>query len=305
VEVRTSPFAAPGAGRDDQPEVSVRNPLSAEESVLRTSLLTGLAAATVRNVSRGRADVALFETGSVFRDRRGPDVTPPPPAVRPEPAVLEALQASLPEQPLHAGWLIVGHAEPAGWWGPGRRADWTDAVAAAVSLARDLGVRLEIAAGERSPWHPGRCAVLCYDGVELGCAGELHPEAVEAFGLPAGACAGELDLGPLLALDPGPVKAPRPSGYPASSVDVALVVPLDTPQSPVLMALRDGAGPLLESSDLLSVFAGGSVAPGHVSLAYRLRFRAPDRTLSGEEVNAFRDAAVASAAAATGAVLRT
>lgn len=304
VEVVTSPFVPPGAGRDSLPELAVRNPLSAEESVLRTSLLPGLAGALARNVSRGRADVALYELGSVFRDRRGPHLPPPKAALRPEADVLAALDASLPEQPIHLGWLIAGNVDPAGWWGPGRPADWADAVDAARAAAAAVGLHLTVSAGDRSPYHPGRCAALDADGVPVGWAGELHPDAAEGFGLPAGTCGGELDLTPLLAGGDRVVGAPRPSPYPASSVDVALVVGDDVPQAAVLTALRDGAGPLLEHVALFDVYAGDPVPQGSRSLAYTLRFRAPDRTLAGDEVNAARDAAVAAAGAATGARLR-
>jgi phenylalanyl-tRNA synthetase beta chain len=304
VQVGTSPFTAPGAGRDSEPELAVRNPLSAQESVLRTSLLPGMAAAAGRNVARGRADVALFETGSVFRDRRGAPLPPAAPALRPSIEVLAALDASLPEQPLHAGWLITGAAEPPGWWGPGRPADWTDAVAAAQAVARSVGLELTVASAATHPWHPGRCAALLLGGAVVGHAGELHPDATLAWGLPAGSCAGEVDLGPLLAAAGAVVAAPRPSTYPPSAVEVALVVGPAVGAAAVEAALRAGAGPLLESVGLLNVYVGPPIPAGDRSLAYRLRFRAPDRTLSGEEVNVLRDAAVAAAAATTGASLR-
>ncbi len=304
VEVGPSPFAAPGSARDGEPELVVRNPLSAEESVLRTALLPGLAGALARNVARGRADVALYETGQVFRDRRGPAQPPAPPARRPSPQVLEALDASLPEQPLHAAWVLAGAAEPAGWDWEGRPADWSDALAAARAVFAALGLTPEVASAARPPWHPGRCAALSLGGLVVGHAGELHPETVAAWGLPAGTCAGEVDLGPLLAAAGGAVPAPRPSAYPASSVEVALVVAGDVPQADVLGALTRGAGPLVEDAWLISVYEGGSVPDGHRSLAYGLRFRAADRTLVGDEVLAARDAAVAAAGEATGAVLR-
>jgi phenylalanyl-tRNA synthetase beta chain len=304
VEVGPSPFVPPGAARDDEPELAVRNPLSAQESVLRTALLPGLAAALARNVSRGRPDVALFELGQVFRDRRGPAVAPAPAGLRPSPDELAALNAALPEQPIHAGWVIAGTAEPAGWWGPGRAADWTDAVAAARAVFTALGLPVVVRSAATPPWHPGRCAALLVGDNVAGHAGELHPETAAAWGMPAGSCAGEVDLGPLLAAAGGAVPAPRPSAYPASAVEVALVVADAIPQADVLAALETGAGPLLEQAWLVSVFAGGSVPAGHRSLAYGMRFRAADRTLVGDEVLAARDAAVAAAAAATGAELR-
>ncbi|HEX7355986.1 MAG TPA: phenylalanine--tRNA ligase subunit beta [Mycobacteriales bacterium] len=304
VEVVTSPFVAPGAGRDGEPELVVRNPLSAEESVLRTSLVPGLAGALARNTARGRPDVALFEVGLVFRDRRGPHVPPPKAALRPDAALLAALDASLPEQPVRAGWLLAGRAEPAGWWGPGRPVDWTDALAAAYAVGAAVGRPLAVAASPAEPYHPGRCAAVLLDGQVVGHAGQLHPDVAEALGLPPGTCGGEIDLGPLLASDDRVVPAPRPSGYPAGTVDVALVVADEVPHAAVAAALREGAGPLLEDLALFDIYAGAPVPAGSRSLAFTLRFRASDRTLDGDEVNAARDAAVAAAAAATGARLR-
>ena len=100
------------------------------------------------------------------------------------------------------------------------------------------------------------------------------------------------------------VRARRLSTYPVAQQDVALVVAADVPAADVEAALRDGAGELLETLSLFDVYTGDQVGDRHRSLAYRLVFRAPDRTLTTEEVNALRDRAIASAAAATGAVQR-
>jgi phenylalanyl-tRNA synthetase beta chain len=104
---------------------------------------------------------------------------------------------------------------------------------------------------------------------------------------------------------PGPVQAPAISGYPVATQDVALLVPDFTPVADVEAALRDGAGELLESIRLFDVYTGEQVGEGNKSLAYTLRFRAPDRTLTAEETTAARDAAVALAADRVGAQLRS
>jgi phenylalanyl-tRNA synthetase beta chain len=130
---------------------------------------------------------------------------------------------------------------------------------------------------------------------------------VTALSLPSRTAAAEanLDIIVAAALAAGPVSAPVVSPYPPSSVDVALVVDEEVPAADVEAALHDGAGPLLEELRLFDVYSGPQVGAGRRSLAYSLRFRAPDRTLTDVEVLAARDAAVEEAARRAGAVLRS
>jgi phenylalanyl-tRNA synthetase beta chain len=143
-------------------------------------------------------------------------------------------------------------------------------------------------------------------GRRVGFAGELHPRVVAALDLPARTVTAEANLDLLVAAAEaaGPVPAPVLSPYPPSAVDVALVVEVATPAAAVEAALRAGAGDLLEDLRLFDVYTGPQVGEGHRSLAYALRFRAPDRTLTDVEVLAARDAAVQEAARRVGAVLR-
>lgn len=293
----------------------VVNPLAEDERYLRTTLLPGLLAAVARNVSRGNTDVALAEIGTVFRSRPGADRTPSIPDVsaRPTAEQLAALDAALPDQPRHVAAVVAGKREPAGWWGPGRNADWSDAVETARLLARVVGAPLSVRAAQVAPWHPGRCAELvvpvgedpgsAQTEVVVGHAGELHPRVVSTWELPARTCALELNVDALLAAAQTAVEVPPVSPYPPADRDVALVIASDVPAGTVTAALRAGAGPLLESVGLFDVY--DQIGPGERSLAFRLRWRAPDRTLTAEEVNGFRDAAVAAAAERTGARLRT
>jgi phenylalanyl-tRNA synthetase beta chain len=139
--------------------------------------------------------------------------------------------------------------------------------------------------------------------VVLGHAGELHPKVCKAFGLPPRSAAAEIDLDKLLEHAAAP-EGPQFSAYPVAKEDVALVVDESVPAAAVEAALREGAGELLESLRLFDVFTGEQVGPGKKSLAFALRFRAPDRTLKEGEAAAARDAAVALAAERTGAVQR-
>ncbi|MFE4825475.1 phenylalanine--tRNA ligase subunit beta [Streptomyces sp. NPDC056672] len=289
--------------------VTLVNPLSDEEPALRTTLLPGLLTALRRNDGRGSHDLALFETGLVFRPT-GEETVPVrlPVDRRPTEEELATLDAALPGQPRRAAVVLAGAREQAGWWGAGRPADWADAVEAARTVAREAGVELTVRADQHEPWHPGRCAALLatVDGEEtlVGHAGELHPRAVKALGVPERTCAMEIDLDLLERAGTGALRAPRISAYPVATQDVALVVARDVPASDVERALREGAGELLESLRLFDVFTGEQIGTGRKSLAYALRFRAPDRTLTVEEATAAREAAVALAAERTGAVLR-
>ncbi|CAM5664399.1 phenylalanine--tRNA ligase subunit beta [Streptomyces narbonensis] len=289
--------------------VTLVNPLSDEEPALRTTLLPGLLGALRRNDSRGSHDLALFETGLVFRPEGQPGVAVRLPVDRrPTDEEVAEVNAALPTQPRRAAVVLAGAREQAGWWGKGRPADWADAIEAGRTVAAEAGVELIISADQHAPWHPGRCAAFHVevDGekVLVGHAGELHPRVVKAFGLPARSCAMEIDLDLLEKANEGPLKAPRISSFPMATQDVALVVAAEVPAAEVETALREGAGELLESVRLFDVYTGDQLDEGTKSLAYALKFRATDRTLTVDEATTARDAAVALATERTGAVLR-
>jgi phenylalanyl-tRNA synthetase beta chain len=212
--------------------------------------------------------------------------------------------------------VLAGNVESAGWWGAGRPAGWQDAIEAARVVLRASDVPFEIRADQHEPWHPGRCAAIFVRTAEghewlAGHAGELHPRVVAAFGLPARTAAMELELSLIetAAATFGPAQAPTLSAYPVAVQDVALVVPQSVPSADVQSALEAGVADAdgdvqLESVSLFDVYTGDQISAGGKSLAYTLRFRAPDRTLTADEVTAARDAAVAEAARRTGAMLR-
>ncbi|HTY73235.1 MAG TPA: phenylalanine--tRNA ligase subunit beta [Actinomycetes bacterium] len=324
VEVRTYPFVgeavldAFGLAPDDPRRRMVRlaNPLSDEEPYLRTTLLPGLLAAARRNLGRGLVDLALWELAPVFLpDASWPDVQAPRPPVTRRPLLEEihALESALPAQPQHLAGVLTGDVERPGWWGGGRAATWADAIEGVRTVARALRVEVATPAvlEPYAPWHPGRCARVVatvpgtHGGRVIGYAGELHPRVLEALDLPPRMAAFELDLDALGDLAPGLVEARPVLTYPLAKEDVAVVVDEAVPAAAVEDALRSGAGELLESIRLFDVYRDADrIGAGRKSLAYALRFRAPDRTLTVEETNAARDAAVASAARSVGAVQR-
>ncbi|MFF3419495.1 phenylalanine--tRNA ligase subunit beta [Streptomyces sp. NPDC002698] len=300
-----------GLAEDDPKRrvVKLVNPLSDEEPALRTTLLPGLLHALRRNDGRGSHDLALFETGLVFHPREELLVAGRLPVDRrPTDEDVASLTAALPAQPRHAAVVLAGAREQAGWWGKGRPADWADAIEAARTLARESGTELLVRSGRYGPWHPGRCAELAVlvDGAEqvIGYAGELHPGVLKTLGLPARTCAMELDLDALERASSGHPKGPKISTFPVATQDVALVVDKSVPHTDVEAALHEGAGELLESIRLFDEYESEQLGADKKSLAYALRFRAADRTLTVDEASAARDAAVALAAERTGAVLR-
>ena len=313
VEVKTYPFAGQadfdkiGLPADDplRRTVDIANPLSAERPSLTTTLLPALLETAARNVSRGRTDVAIFEIASVFLPTQGSAKAPILGVDgRPTEDELARLFAAIPQQPRVLAGVLAGERERAGWWGSGRPADWSDAITVVREVARVLGLAATVAADERAPWHPGRCAAISVGGMAVGHAGELHPRVVRSYGLPPRAVAFAVDLDALIGASPAPA-APRLSNQPVAKEDVALVVDAEVTAESVAAALRGGAGELLESVRLFDVYVGPQIGEGKKSLAYALRFRASDRTLTEAETSAARNAAVTAAAQATGAVQRS
>jgi len=313
VEVKTFPFAGQadwdrmGLPAEDirRRQVLLENPLSAEEPGLTTTLLAGLLRSLVLNVGRGHADVHITETGRVFLPRDGQAEAPIYGVDRrPTAAELAAFDAALPDQPFHVGLVMSGERVRSGWAGPGRPAAWGDAVAIVRHLAETLHVELEVRQAEQAPWHPGRCAAIVLAGTVIGHAGELHPRVLKAYGLPARVVAAEVDLDALIAASPEIGPRPDFSSFPVAKEDLALVVDDAVAAGDVQAALA-AASPLIESVRLFDVYAGGQVAAGSKSLAFSLRLRASDRTLTDGDIKSAREAAVAAAAAATGATLRT
>ena len=313
-EVLSYPFVAPGLfdklgyAADDprRSALALANPLSEKAPLMRTSVLDTLLDTLRRNVARGHRDAAVYELGLVTHPS-GPATRAPVPGIdrQPDDETLEAILGAVPAQPRHAAYAASGEAEPGGPWGPAREVDTSDAVSWALTVGRALGLELTVRAASRAPWHPGRCAeVALADGTVLGHAGELHPKVTAALELPPRTVAGELDVDLLVAATGTPVEAAPLSTYPPAHTDVALVVDEQVPAAQVEGALATGAGPALESVVLFDVYRGEQVGEGRKSLAYRLTFRASDRTLTTDEVSALRDKAVAEAGRRTGAVQR-
>lgn len=264
-----------------EPTVILKNPIASHHQVMRTSLLPGLLAAVKNARNHGVRDASLFVVGSVYLASKTPDGLPE------ERLGLTALLAG--DRPVH-----LGKPSPV---------DVFDATGLAVALVERLsGRKPEIVRAPAPHLHPRGGAVVQVDGAVVGRLGPLHPDVLDAFEVGEHAVVVELDL---LALgeprSPAFRALPR---FPSSVRDVALVVHDDVLSGDVLGAIREAAGPLAEEVSLFDRFVGGSVPADHASLAFRVVYRAPDRTLTDAEVDAAHGKVVAAAQARFAATLR-
>jgi phenylalanyl-tRNA synthetase beta chain len=249
----------------------LQNPLSREESVLRTTLLPGLLRTVRHNVNRQTTDLALFEVGRVFLHP-----TPEEPGADGGPG-----GTVLPAEPLLLGFAACGAFEAARHDREARVADVYDLLGGVDLVRRAIGLDpLEVAAVTAMPFHPGRAAELLYEGQAIGALGELHPRVCAAFEVPPWTVAGELRLDRLVAggLRPSTVRAP--STLPGLRFDVAVVVGEDVPASEVERAVRAGAGERLTVCTLFDVFRGPQLGEARKSLAYAIRLDDPGRQLT-------------------------
>jgi phenylalanyl-tRNA synthetase beta chain len=267
-------FLAPGdqarAGLGDD-GITITNPLVAEESVLRTSLLPGLLKAIAHNVSHRQERVALFEIGHVF--------------LRPADSA-----ADLPDEREHLAVAVVGEEAPG-------------AVQRWLALADHLHLDAELRASTPPGLHPTRAADIVLGGSTLGVVGEIDPGVLDAYGIGERVAWFEVDLGRLLDHPVDGAFVPF-SRFPSSDVDLAFEVPDEVPAARVVAVIRGAGESLLVSVEPFDVYRGPGVTEGSRSLAYRLRFQAPDRTLTDAEVGEARRRLIAAVEAAVPARLR-
>jgi len=310
-EVVTRPFVGdrivagvhPSSGR-----VRLANPLAKDAAAMRPGLLDGLLATLRRNRGQGRAGMAIVELGRIHRpvddllgtevDRllgtawrwQGPD------------------GQALPLQPRALGLAAYGARMGPGWLDEADGWSVTDVLAALDEIARRSGVGvLERLPVVRAGWHPGRTVALLLDGVEVGIAGQLHPQEADHWDLPEPVVAGELLTEVLLqrttALHAGAGGAPELVRHPAVVVDVAVVADEQLSVADVARTVRDAAGTLLDELWWFDEFRGEQLPPGHRSIAFRLRLQDALRQLNDQDAEGVLRA-VAAAVEALGAALR-
>ncbi|NLC97691.1 MAG: phenylalanine--tRNA ligase subunit beta, partial [Actinomycetales bacterium] len=301
-EVKSLPFVGDGdfdklgLAADDarRDTVQLANPLSSEQPALTSTLLIGLLRSTALNVSRGHDDIALFEVARIFQPKHGVEAPIYGVDRRPTEAEYAALNEALPIQPHHASWVMLGRAVRPSINAEGVDFVWSDALAVAHDLARVLNVELTVEAAQYAPFHPGRCAALKLDGQIIGHAGELDPRISQAHGLPGRVMAGEINLDAMFDAAPEVGEKPSFSTFPVAKEDFAFVAPAAVTAG-ALSELIAGAHEFVESVRLFDIYTGDQVEVGKKSLAYKVRLRAADRTLSDADIKAAREAILAQA----------
>jgi phenylalanyl-tRNA synthetase beta chain len=285
-----------GAGDARRRMVLTHNPISAEHSALRTTLLGGLLDAAGHNVARDAERVALFESGRVYLPH------PPPKAGG---ALAGAFPGRMPPpvaEPHRLGALVLGSLAPPGWRG-GAPAGFYELKGVLEALCAHLGVEATTLPATEPFLHPGRAARVELAGTTIGWLGELHPRVVARWDLPAGA-GFEVELAPIVAAAAvGAERYEDVTTYPALYQDIAVLVPEEVPAAEVRAAILAAGGGLLRSARPFDVYRGEQVGGGRKSLALRLEFRAADRTLTDEEVAPVREA-IREAVAGLGGALR-
>jgi phenylalanyl-tRNA synthetase beta chain len=270
--------------------VTIANPLSEDQSTMRTTLLGSLLGIAQGNLARDAERVALFESGRVYLNSGGL-------------AGSFAGEREAPfAEPHRLGCLAVGPPSPKSWRGGGEPADFFALKGVLEGLADRLGVGLAFEPAGEPFLHPGRAARILVGADDAGWIGELHPLVCRAWDLEEAA---GFEVGLVALTDvasAGEETFEDVTTYPAVFQDLAVVVPDDVPASQVRDAILAGGGDLLRAADVFDLYAGEQLGEGRKSLALRLEFRAPDRTLTDQEVAAKRESIAAELSAIGGSL---
>jgi phenylalanyl-tRNA synthetase beta chain len=247
--------------------VELENPMSAEQSRLRTRLIGSLLDVAARNRARGATSIRLFEAGAVYIPN--PDPT------------------QLPDEPYHVGALLIGPARPATWRDANQRdADFFAVKGVVQGLLDTIRAPFTVAAATTIPFlHPGRAAQIHVGNETVGWIGEIHPRVASGWGIEETVAAFELDLD---AVEPHATTTTiyeDLTSFPEVREDIAVIVSDDTTAEQVLKTVEDAGQPLLQHATVFDVYRDADrIGAGNVSLALRLSYRAPDRTLTDDEV---------------------
>jgi phenylalanyl-tRNA synthetase beta chain len=266
--------------------VELANPMSAEQSQLRTTLLGSLLDAAERNRAHGAGTVRLFETGAVY---------------------LPAGKRGLPSEPYHVGAVLIGPSRPRSWRDPEPPpADFFAVKGVLQGLLNTLRVRSRLVPATSTPFlHPGRGAQIQAGGKPVGWVGEIHPSVAAAWDLKETVAGFELDLDSVAPFAETVGVYEDLTTFPEVREDLAIVIGEQVSADQLIDLVLETGAPLLARAEVFDVYRDpDKLGAGNVSLAIRLAYRAPDRTLTDEEVAAKRDAITTAIAAELGGRVR-
>lgn len=248
--------------------VTILNPISEEQKVMRTSLVPGLLSAAVRNISVQERSLRLFEVGATFIAGEG---------------------EALPEEPEMLAGLVTGDRRAASWFGKEEPVDFFDLKGALEGAFRVLhipGVSFRPMAPEACSYtRPGYTAEILLDDAVIGLAGKVHGEVLKGFELKQEAFVFEVAMAPLVARISGDRQATSIPKYPSVSRDVTMICDASVRAGEAVAAIGDEKQPLIESAWLLDRYAGENIPEGKQSLTFRVIYRSADKTLNDKAVN--------------------
>jgi phenylalanyl-tRNA synthetase beta chain len=262
--------------------VALENPMSEDQSVLRTTLAGALLDAARHNVARGMADFALFECGTIYR----------------------ATGEKLPHEHRALGGVLTGRLHPQTWGTADPPRAGFFAAKGLLGAALDaVRVTWQVEPATEPFLHPGRTARVDVAGENVGWIGELHPIVARTWDLEHAALF-EVDLDRVLGHAEAVPQYVDLTSFPALRRDLAVAITVDVPSARLLEVVRESGAPLLDTVRIFDLYTGAQAGEGRKSIAMRLVFRAPDRTLTDDEVDHVVERIVASVEQALGGELR-
>jgi phenylalanyl-tRNA synthetase beta chain len=265
----------PQSKPQDEAYVELQNPIAVDKNVLRRSLLASVLDNLERN-ARQRERLALFEIGPVF---------------------LPVKDQLLPDEPMRVAIAICGLRHPSAWDQKDKGTfDFFDLKGMVEGLLKALHVTdIQFEADSNPSFHPGKCAVLRVSGEKIGWLGELHPQVMANydFGEHTRVQAADLDMDKLFSLSPKYFETNPITAFPPVIEDLAMIAPESTPSAEIVRVIKDAGGFLLKQVELFDIFRGQQIGAGNKSLAYRLTYQAPNRTLNDKEVGKQRTRIIA------------
>lgn len=301
-EVNTMTFTSEAACRGlrlpeedtERLKVKIKNPITGEHTMLRTTLLVSLVDVLARNASRQRDDVAIYEVGKVFQRQRV------------EKAEEADKEAHLPHERKMIGLALMGKLQESTWGNQTPDADFFHMKGVIEALFESIGISgYRFEKTTHPSLHPGRTAKVVIGGEDIGYLGELHPVINETLGLKKGAYLAELDLETLLGNVQTDWEVKQLPRFPAVTRDIAVVVQEDVESGRVEDKIWEAGAGLVERVNLFDVYFGPQVPPGHKSLAYSITYRSLDRTLTDEEVEPVHAGIVENLTSGVGASIRS
>ncbi len=254
--------------------VKLRNPLGEDTSVMRTTLVPSMLNTVAANLNRNIPGGMLFELSKVF--------------------VPAEKAGELPAE--KTALCIAAYGEGVDFYTVKNIVTW---------LLAKFGVQASIAAGGDSYYHPGRKAIMAVGDTRLASLGEIHPDVAEAFDIKGRVVVAEVDLDALRPMEKDFYGIKPLPKFPAVSRDIAVVVDEAVGAGTMMDAIRAAAGKLLEDAKLFDIYRGEKLGAQRKSVAFAITLRAPDRTLTDEEINAAMEKVLKALSEKFGAELRT